>query len=100
MSPTHWDCCLDAAEWLVCPIDSKSYAGIYTPGRDSKSQRLKKRHQEMYWAANKGVKRRARADKRKYMEDFASLAEETATRKEQGPVYIIHCSLFVTCGCF
>ena len=31
---------------------------------DSKSQQLKERHQDMYWAANKEVKRRTRADKR------------------------------------
>ena len=51
---------------------------------DSKSQRLKERDQEMYRAANKEVKRRARADKRTYMENLASLAEEAAARNEQG----------------
>ena len=54
---------------------------------DSKSQRLKERHQEMYRAANKEVKRRTRADKRKYIENLASQAEEAAARNEQGTVY-------------
>ena len=39
---------------------------------DSKSQRLKERHQEMNRAANKEVKHRTRADKRKYIENLAS----------------------------
>ena len=56
---------------------------------DSKSQRLKERHQEMYRAANKEVKGRARADKRRYMENLASQAEEAAARNEQGTVYKI-----------
>ena len=56
---------------------------------DSKSQRLKIRYQEMYRAANKEVKRQARADKRKYMENLASLAEEAVARNEQGTVYKI-----------
>ena len=56
---------------------------------DSKSQRLKERHQEMYRAANKEVKRRTRADKRKYIENLASQAEEEAARNEQGTVYKI-----------
>ena len=56
---------------------------------DSKSQRLKERYQEMYRAAKREVKRRARADKRKYMENLAFLAEETAARNEQGTVYKI-----------
>ena len=43
----------------------------------------------MYRAANKEVKRRARADKWKYMENLASLAEEAAERNEQGTVYKI-----------
>ncbi|XP_066019745.1 uncharacterized protein [Pocillopora verrucosa] len=54
---------------------------------DAKSQRLKERHQEMYRAANKEVKRRTRADKRKYIENLASQAEEAAARNEQGTVY-------------
>ena len=56
---------------------------------DAKSQRLKERHQEMYRAANKEVKRRTRADKRKYIENLASQAEEEAARNEQGTVYKI-----------
>ena len=56
---------------------------------DSRSQRLKERYQEMYRAANKEVKRRARADERKYMENLASLAEEAAARNEQGTEYKI-----------
>ena len=56
---------------------------------DSKSQRLKERHQEMYRAANKEVKRRTRADKRKYIENLASQAEEAAARNEQGTVYMV-----------
>ena len=58
-------------------------------GMDSKSQRHKERYQEMYRAANKEVKRRARAAKRKNMENLASLAEEAAARNEQGTVYKI-----------
>ena len=54
---------------------------------DSKSQQLKERHQEMYRAANKEVKRRTRADKRKYIENLASQAEGAAARNEQGTVY-------------
>ena len=56
---------------------------------DSKSQRLSESHQEMYLAANKEVKRRARAGKWKYMENLASLAEESAAGNEQGTVYKI-----------
>ena len=56
---------------------------------DSKSERLKERHQEMYRAANKEVKGRARADKRRYMENLTSQAEEAAARNEQGTVYKI-----------
>ena len=54
---------------------------------DSKSQRLIERHREMCRAANKEVKRRTRADKRKYIENLASQAEEAAARNEQGTVY-------------
>ena len=54
---------------------------------DSKSQQLKERHQDMYRAANKELKRRTRADKRKYIENLASQAEEAAARNEQGTVY-------------
>ena len=54
---------------------------------DSKSQQLKERHQDMYRAANKEVKRRTRADKRKYIENLASQAEEAAVCNEQGTVY-------------
>ena len=43
----------------------------------------------MYRAANKEVKRRTRADKRKYIENLASQAEEEAARNEQGTVYKI-----------
>ena len=44
---------------------------------DSKSKRLKERHQEMYHAANKEVKCRARADKQKYMENLAHVTQLT-----------------------
>ena len=54
---------------------------------DSKSQRLKERHQEMCRSANKEVKRRTRADKRKCIENLASQAEEAAALNEQGTVY-------------
>ena len=39
----HWDCCLVVAEWLVCPSDSKSYAGggVYTPGRAAQAGKVK-----------------------------------------------------------
>ena len=40
-------------------------------------------------AANKEMKRRARADKRKYMGNLASLAGEAAAPNEQGTVYKI-----------
>ena len=53
---------------------------------DSKSLRLKERYQDMYRAANKEVKRGARGDKRKYMENIAFLAEEAAACNEQGKV--------------
>ena len=56
---------------------------------DSKSQRLKESYQKMYQVANKEVKRQARADKQKYMENLASLAEEAAACNEQGTVYKI-----------
>ena len=54
---------------------------------DSKSQQLKEGHQDMYRAANKELKRRTRADKRKYIENLASQAEEAAVCNEQGTVY-------------
>ena len=56
---------------------------------DSKFLWLKERYQEMYWAVNKEVKRQTREDKRKYMENLASLAEEAAPCNEQGTVYKI-----------
>ena len=64
---------------------------------DSKSQRLKERYQEMYRPANKEVKCRARADKRKYMENLASLVEEVAARNEQGTVHKITRVITVKC---
>ena len=50
---------------------------------DSYSLWLKERYQEMYWAANKEVKRRTRAAKGKYM------GEEAAPCNKQGTVFKI-----------
>ena len=56
---------------------------------ESKSERLKERYKEEYREANQAVKRMTRTDKRIYMEDLASQAEEAANRGEQGQVYKI-----------
>ena len=49
---------------------------------DLKSQWLKEKQQEKYRAANKEVKRRARAYNRKNMNNVATLAKKAATRNE------------------
>ena len=56
---------------------------------ESKSERLKERYQQQYREAEQTVKRMTRTDKRAYMEDLASQAEEAASRGEQGRVYKI-----------
>ena len=56
---------------------------------DTRSERLKERYAQQYREANQTVKRMTRADKRAYMEDLASQAEEAANRGEQGQVYKI-----------
>ena len=56
---------------------------------DTRSQRLKERYRKRYQEADRTVKRMTRADKRVYMEDLASQADEAANRGEQGQVYKI-----------
>ena len=56
---------------------------------DTRSERLKERYRWQYREANRAVKRMTRADKKAYIEDLASQAEETAHRGEQGQVYKI-----------
>ena len=52
---------------------------------DTRSERLKERYRRQYRA----VKRMTRGDKRAYIEDLASQAEEGANKGEQGQVYKI-----------
>ncbi|KAK7101726.1 hypothetical protein V1264_020063 [Littorina saxatilis] len=56
---------------------------------DAKSARLKERYQQEYSEAHKKVKRLARKNKREYMEELATQAEEAATKGEQGSLYKI-----------
>ena len=51
----------------------------------------------MYRAANKEVKRRTRADKRKYIEKLASQAEEAAARNKQGTIFKV--TMIITGKC-
>ncbi|RUS72691.1 hypothetical protein EGW08_019547 [Elysia chlorotica] len=56
---------------------------------ETKSERLKEQYREKYREADKTVKRKTRADKRAFIDDLASQAEEAAGRGEQGKVYKI-----------
>ena len=56
---------------------------------DAKSQRLKERLEQQYQEENLDVRRRSRADKRNYIEDLATQAEEAAQEGNQGQVYKI-----------
>ena len=56
---------------------------------DAKSQRLKVRLDEQYQEENREVRRRARADRRRYLEELANEAEEAAQNGNQGQVYKI-----------
>ena len=56
---------------------------------DTRSDRLKERYRQQYREADRTMKRMTRADKRAYMEDLASQAEEAANREEQGQLYTI-----------
>lgn len=56
---------------------------------DTKSDRLLERYKLQYIEADLTVKRMARADKRAYMDELASQAENAANRGEQGKVYKI-----------
>ncbi|XP_073670211.1 uncharacterized protein [Paramisgurnus dabryanus] len=56
---------------------------------DVKSERLKERCKLSYQQADREVKRLLRSDKRAFMDDLASQAEEAASKGEQGKVYKI-----------
>ena len=56
---------------------------------ETKSKRLQERYKMQYQEANKAVQRKARADKRAYLEDLANQAEYAAKKGEQGKVYKI-----------
>ena len=56
---------------------------------EAKSNRLRERYEQQYREANQTVKRKARTDKRKFMESLANEAEEAASKGEQGKVYRI-----------
>ena len=56
---------------------------------DTRSERLKERYRQQYREADQAVKRMTRADKRAYLEELASQAEEAANSEEQGQVYKI-----------
>ena len=62
---------------------------------EAKSERLNERHKQQYQEADRKVKRLARADKRVFMDDLASQAEDAASKGEQGKVYKI---TKVVCG--
>ncbi|KAL9971331.1 hypothetical protein ACROYT_G023842 [Oculina patagonica] len=56
---------------------------------DTKSERLQERYKTQYREADRCVKRMARADKRAYIDELASQAENAANRGQQGKVYKI-----------
>ena len=56
---------------------------------ETKSERIKERYKQQYREADQSVKRMTRADKRAYLDDIASQAEEAAAKGEQGQVYKI-----------
>ena len=66
---------------------------------DSKSERLRERYKQEYSEAQRKVKRMARADKRKNINDLAEQAQEAANKGEQGELYKITkqiCGKFVS----
>ena len=56
---------------------------------NTKSSRIKQELQDQYRNTNKQVKRLIRRDKRAYLEELASAAEEAASHNQQGTVYKI-----------
>ena len=54
---------------------------------DAKSERLKERYTQQYQAADKAVKKSARADKREYIDDLAKQAQATPRKGDQRTVY-------------
>ena len=56
---------------------------------DTRSEKLKKRHRQQSREADRRVKMMTMGDKRAYMEDVASQAEEAVNRGGQGQVYKI-----------
>lgn len=56
---------------------------------EAKSERLNERHKQQYQESDRKVKRLARADKRVFMDDLASQAEDAASKGEHGKVYKI-----------
>jgi hypothetical protein len=51
---------------------------------ETKSERLKQKHQNEYCKIQKEVKKALRTDKRTYIDDLAERAEEVASKGEQG----------------
>ncbi|XP_055518546.1 craniofacial development protein 2-like [Leucoraja erinacea] len=56
---------------------------------ETKSKWLQERYKMQYQEANKAVQRKARAEKRGYLEDLTNQAEDAAKKREQGKVYKI-----------
>ncbi|KAL0187117.1 hypothetical protein M9458_018787, partial [Cirrhinus mrigala] len=56
---------------------------------EAKSGRLQERYLQQYREANKTVKRMVRADKRAFMDNLATQAEDAADRGEQGTLFRI-----------
>ena len=64
---------------------------------EAKSEESKEHYKQQYREANQDVRKQTRADKRAFMDDLASQAEDAASRGEQGEVYKI---TRVICGKF
>ena len=63
--------------------------GLKKKVMDTKSERLKEQYKKQYRETDKVVKKKTRADRRAFMDDLASQAEDAASRGEQGKVYKI-----------
>jgi hypothetical protein len=56
---------------------------------ETKSERLKQKHQHEYSKIQKEAKKALRTDKRTYIDDLAERAEEAASKGEQGNLFKI-----------
>lgn len=78
-------------EWIACNTwkVTEERRNLKTRINNTKSARLKQDLQIQYQNINKLVKRLIRRDKRTYLDELASEAEEAASHNQQGTVYKI-----------